>query len=67
MRQVEHALEGLRGSTKYKKDDMVAAEFENDSIVINRQSSTKEGQSFEESSRRYNLEQSMMMSARCPR
>jgi len=67
MRQVEHALEGLRGSTKYKKDDMVAAEFENDSIVINRQSSTKEGQSFEESSRRYSLEQSMMMSARYPR
>ncbi|KAG2560803.1 wall-associated receptor kinase-like 6 [Panicum virgatum] len=67
MRQVEHTLEGLRGSTKYKVDDMVAAESENDSIVINRPSSTKEGQCFEESSRRYSLEQSMMMSARYPR
>ena len=67
MRQVEHTLEGLRGSTKYKVDDMVAEESENDSIVINHPSSTKEGQCFEESSRRYNLEQSMMMSARYPR
>ena len=67
MRQVEHTLEGLRGSTKYKKNDMVTVESENDSIVINHPSSTKEGQHFEESSRRYSLEQSMMMSARYPR
>jgi serine/threonine protein kinase len=65
MRLVEHTLEGLRGSTKYKKDDTAAAEFENDRIVINRPSSTREGQSFEESSRRHSLEQSM--SARYPR
>ncbi|OEL12696.1 Wall-associated receptor kinase 5 [Dichanthelium oligosanthes] len=59
MRHVEHTLEGLRGSTKYKKDDMVPAEFENDSNVINSASSAKEDQRFEESSRRYSLEQEM--------
>ncbi|CAL4981965.1 unnamed protein product [Urochloa decumbens] len=67
MRQVEHALEGLRGSKMYKNDDIAAVDFKNDSIVINCPTSTKEGQRFEESSRRYSLEQEMIMSARYPR
>jgi serine/threonine protein kinase len=67
MRQVEHTLEGSRSSKMYKNGDMVAAELENDSIVLNCQSSTIECQRFQESSRRYSLEQDMMMSARYPR
>ncbi|KAG2556333.1 hypothetical protein PVAP13_8NG071501, partial [Panicum virgatum] len=67
MRQVEHTLEGIRGSKKNKKDDTEAAEFENDNIGINHPSSNREGKNFETSSRRYSLEQSMMMSARYPR
>ncbi|CAL4981967.1 unnamed protein product [Urochloa decumbens] len=55
MRQVEHTLEGFWGSKRYKKDDMVTPEFENG------------GQRSEESSRRYSLEQEMMMSTRVPR
>ncbi|XP_014661104.2 wall-associated receptor kinase 2 [Setaria italica] len=57
MRLVEHTLEGISGSKKYMKDDMVIAEFKNDG-----------GKIFEdESSRRYSLEQEMVMSARYPR
>ncbi|CAL4994405.1 unnamed protein product [Urochloa decumbens] len=67
MRQVEHTLEGIRGYMKYMKDDMVLIGIENDSIMVNSTSSTKEGQSFEESSRRYSLEHDMMMSGRYPR
>ncbi|XP_066308365.1 wall-associated receptor kinase 3-like [Miscanthus floridulus] len=67
MRQVEHTLVGLWGSKKYKREDTVAAEFEDDSIVTNCPTSAKGGQSFKESSRRYSLEQEMMMSARYPR
>ena len=67
MRLVEHTLEGLRGSKMYKNDDIVAVQFGNDRIVVNCLPSTNEGQRFEESSRRYSLEQEMMMSARCPR
>ncbi|CAL4994408.1 unnamed protein product [Urochloa decumbens] len=67
MRQVEHTLEGLRGAKMYKNDGMVAVDIENDIIEINCPTSTKEGQRFEESSRRYSLEQEMMMSARYPR
>ncbi|CAD6239843.1 unnamed protein product [Miscanthus lutarioriparius] len=67
MRQVEHTLVGLWGSKKCKREDTVAAEFEDDSIVTNCPSSAKGGQSFKESSRRYSLEQEMMMSARYPR
>jgi serine/threonine protein kinase len=66
MRKVEHTLEGLWGSKKYKREDTVAAEFEDDSIVTNCPSSTKGGQNFKESSRRYSLEQEMM-SSRYPR
>jgi serine/threonine protein kinase len=64
MRQVEHALEGLRGFKMYKNRGLVAA---NDSIDTNCPSSTKQYQAFEESSRRYSLEQEMMLSARYPR
>jgi len=67
MRQVEHTLEGLRGSKMGKNHGMVAADLENDSIEFRASSSTKQGQGFEESSRRYSLEQEMMMSARYPR
>jgi serine/threonine protein kinase len=69
MRQVELTLEGLQqgSNRKYKKDDMVNEEFENGSIGGNHPSWTSEGQRFEESSRRYSLEQEMMMSARYPR
>ena len=67
MRLVEHTLEGLRDSKMYKNDDIVAVQFGNDRIVVNCLPSTNEGQRFEESSRRYSLEQEMMMSARYPR
>ncbi|CAL4985372.1 unnamed protein product [Urochloa decumbens] len=67
MRQVEHTLDGIRGSMMHKKDDMVAVGFESDSTVINSRTSTKEGQQFQESSRRYSLEQEMTMSSRYPR
>ena len=69
MRQVELALEGLQqgSNKKYKKNDMVAEEFENRSIGGNYPSRTSEGQRVQESSRRYSLEQEMMMSARYPR
>ncbi|PUZ44025.1 hypothetical protein GQ55_8G055100 [Panicum hallii var. hallii] len=67
MRLVEHTLEGLRGSKMYKSDDIVAVEFGDDRIVVSCPSSTKEGQRFEESSRRYSSEQEMIMSARYPR
>ncbi|CAL4981972.1 unnamed protein product [Urochloa decumbens] len=68
MRQVEHmALEGLRASKMYRNNNMAATESENDSIVIKCPSSTKEGQRFEEPSRRYSLEHEMMMSGTYPR
>jgi acyl dehydratase len=69
MRQVELTLEGLQhgSNKKYKKNDMVTEEFENHSIGENYPSRTSEGQRFQESSRRYSLEQEMIMSARYPR
>ncbi|OQU83062.1 hypothetical protein SORBI_3005G069500 [Sorghum bicolor] len=69
MRQVELTLEGLQqgSNKKYKKDDRVTEEFEIGSIRDNYSSGTSEGQRFEESSRRYSLEQEMMISARYPR
>ena len=67
MRLVEHTLERLRGSKMYKNDDIVAVEFGNDRIAVNCLPSTNEGQRFQESSRRYSMEQEMMMSARYPR
>ncbi|CAL4985378.1 unnamed protein product [Urochloa decumbens] len=67
MRQVEHMLEGLRASKMYRNNNMAATESENDSIVIKYPSSTKEGQRFEEPSRRYSLEHEMMMSGTYPR
>ncbi|CAO2152831.1 unnamed protein product [Urochloa humidicola] len=57
MRQVEHILEGLWGTEKYKKDDRIELEFPNQA----------EGQRIQESSRRYSLEQEMMISSRYPR
>nr|CAB3489400.1 unnamed protein product [Digitaria exilis] len=67
MRQVEHTLEGIRGSRMPENHGMVVANMENDSVEFSCPLSTKEGQRFEESSRRYSLEQEMMMSARYPR
>ncbi|CAO2145866.1 unnamed protein product [Urochloa humidicola] len=57
MRQAEHTLEGFWGvnSKKYKKIDKVKPKFDNG------------GQIFKESSRRYSLEQDMMMSVGVPR
>ncbi|CAL4989051.1 unnamed protein product [Urochloa decumbens] len=55
MRQVEHTLEGLLGTKK--KDDTVVREHENQA----------EGQRVELSSRRYSLEQEMIMSSGYPR
>ncbi|OEL19798.1 Wall-associated receptor kinase 3, partial [Dichanthelium oligosanthes] len=57
MRQVEHTLQGLCGIEKYKKDDVVVEEFDNQA----------EGQQVVESGRGYSLEQEMMMSATYPR
>ncbi|CAM0150830.1 unnamed protein product [Urochloa decumbens] len=67
MRQVEHTLEGIGGSKTPKKDGMVGADFDSDSTVINCITSIREGQGFQESSRRYSLEQEMIMSSRYPR
>nr|CAB3491158.1 unnamed protein product [Digitaria exilis] len=67
MRQVEHTLEGVRVSKMWKNHGMVAADLENDRVVFSCPSSTNNGQGFEESSRRYSLEQEMMMSVRYPR
>jgi hypothetical protein len=69
MRQVELTLEGLQqhSSKMYKKDDMVTKDFENVGIEANYSSWTKEGHKFEESSRRYSLEQEMVMSMRYSR
>ncbi|KAF8730919.1 hypothetical protein HU200_016793 [Digitaria exilis] len=66
-RQVEHSLEGLEGSTMRENHGMAAAELETDSVEFSYQSSAKKGQGFEEFSRRYSLEQEMMMSTRYPR
>ncbi|KAF8730912.1 hypothetical protein HU200_016784 [Digitaria exilis] len=63
MRQVEHTLEGLRSSKMCENHGMVAEDRENDRVEFRCQ----QGQRFEESSRRYSLEQEMMMSARYPR
>ncbi|CAL4952154.1 unnamed protein product [Urochloa decumbens] len=57
MRQVEHILEGLWGTKKYKKDERIELESPNQ----------VEGQQIQESSRRYSLEQEMMISSRYPR
>ncbi|KAF8711216.1 hypothetical protein HU200_029232 [Digitaria exilis] len=67
MRQVEHTLEGIRGSRMPENHGMVVANMENDSVEFSCPLSAKEGQRFQESSRRYSLEQEMMMSARYPR
>ena len=64
---MEHTLEGLRDPKMRKNHGMVPADLENDSIEFRASSSTKQGQGFEESSRRYSMEQEMMMSARYPR
>ncbi|KAF8711222.1 hypothetical protein HU200_029238 [Digitaria exilis] len=63
MRQVEHTLEGLRSSKMCENHGMVAEDRENDRVEFR----CPQGQRFEESSRRYSLEQEMMMSARYPR
>ncbi|KAF8711206.1 hypothetical protein HU200_029222 [Digitaria exilis] len=65
MRQVEHTLEGLRGSTTQKNNGMDIKDLENASADCS--SSTKQGQGIEESSRRYSFEQEMIMSSRYPR
>ncbi|WVZ54187.1 hypothetical protein U9M48_005025 [Paspalum notatum var. saurae] len=57
MRQVEHTLEGLWGSKKYKKDHTPTEEFEHQA----------EGQQNEESSTIYSLEQETMVSPSYPR
>ncbi|CAN6362533.1 unnamed protein product [Urochloa humidicola] len=65
MRHVEHILEGLQGSKMYKNHGSVATDFKNNTTEINYSISTRH-MGFEES-RRYSLEQEMMMSARYPR
>ncbi|KAF8711220.1 hypothetical protein HU200_029236 [Digitaria exilis] len=63
MRQVEHTLEGLRSSKMCENQGMVVEDRENDRVEFR----CPQGQRFEESSRRYSLEQEMTMSARYPR
>jgi len=68
MRQVEHTLEGLQASKKqHKKDNIVVEEVGEDGTIVMKCATTKEGQSTEESSRRYSLEREIMMSASNPR
>ncbi|CAO2037650.1 unnamed protein product [Urochloa humidicola] len=67
MRQVEHTLEGLYASKKYKEHNVVAREFEEGCSIMMNCRSTQEMQATRESSRRYSLEQEFLMSARYPR
>ncbi|CAL5023197.1 unnamed protein product [Urochloa decumbens] len=67
MRQVEHTLEGLYASKKYKEHDVVTGEFEEGCSITMNCRSTQEMQVTVESSRRYSFEQEVLMSARYPR
>jgi serine/threonine protein kinase len=66
MRQVEHALEGLV-SKKYVQTDMNVETNEENDIVMMNCSSKMERQSTQEWSRRYSMEEEILMSARYPR
>ncbi|KAL6601436.1 hypothetical protein ACP70R_044656 [Stipagrostis hirtigluma subsp. patula] len=66
MRQVEHKLQGLQASQQCDKDNMLAEKVETSSTSRNC-SSTREGKNMEESSRRYSMEQELLMSASYPR
>ncbi|CAN6373228.1 unnamed protein product [Urochloa humidicola] len=66
MRNVELTLERLQASKKNGENYMVAKEFDDGSIGMSCPS-TEEVQSAEESSRRYSMEQELLMSARYPR
>ncbi|CAM0150791.1 unnamed protein product [Urochloa decumbens] len=66
MRTVELTLARLEASKKNGEENMVAREFDDGSIGMSCPS-TKEEQSVEESSRRYSMEQELLMSARYPR
>ncbi|CAL5059514.1 unnamed protein product [Urochloa decumbens] len=67
MRQVEHTLEGLYASKKYKEHNVVTGEFEEGCSITMNCRSTQEMQVTVESSRRYSFEQEVLMSARYPR
>ncbi|CAL4986288.1 unnamed protein product [Urochloa decumbens] len=66
MRTVELTLARLQASKKNAEKNMVAREFDDGSIGMSCPS-TKEEPSAEESSRRYSMEQELLMSARYPR
>ena len=66
MRQVEHALEGLV-SKKYVQTDMNVGTNEENDIVMMNCSSKMERRSTQEWSRRYSMEEEILMSARYPR
>ncbi|KAL6642550.1 hypothetical protein ACP70R_020731 [Stipagrostis hirtigluma subsp. patula] len=67
MREVEHTLEGLQSFKKYAKGNTAAVEFEENDVTVMNCPPWKEGRSKEESSRRYSLEEEILMSARYPR
>ena len=68
MRQVEHTLHELQGPNSYNRDGIVAVEPTNDSITTDNPSLSGQGQRYENPcSRRYSLEQEMMVSASYPR
>jgi serine/threonine protein kinase len=68
MRQVEHTLHGLEGPHIYNRHGILAMEPRNDSITTDNPLLSGQGQRYEKPcSRRYSLEQEMMMSSSYPR
>jgi serine/threonine protein kinase len=69
MRQVEHTLQGLLGSKSKRcvQTGGVNVETTGEKAMMNCSSSKTEGQSTQECTRRYSMEEEMLMSARYPR
>ncbi|KAL6660753.1 hypothetical protein ACP70R_001788 [Stipagrostis hirtigluma subsp. patula] len=67
IREVEHALQGLEASKKRLRGNMAAQEFVENNVAIVDYQSTKEERYTKESSRRYSMEEELLMSARYPR
>ncbi|WVZ93261.1 hypothetical protein U9M48_039256 [Paspalum notatum var. saurae] len=67
MRQVEHTLEGLLVSNDYVENNMNAEKSKENGIIVKNFFSKKESQNTQDLTRRYSMEEEMLMSARYPR
>ncbi|XP_037477430.1 wall-associated receptor kinase 2-like [Triticum dicoccoides] len=67
MRQVEHTLEGLIVSKKFVQNNVEVEKFSENDITMMNCSLEKERKSPPECSRRYSMEEEILMSARYPR